>query len=193
MEARVAAYIVVFSSVWGASEVVLGSWLKSLRMPFSGEMLTAVAVVVLVVSRRFLDQPGCQATIGLVTGLMKVFGSFGGVRITPFIAIVMESLLFDLAASSLKRFTVRNMVISGIMPFTWTFVHPFLLNPLFFGIDVLKVYERILEKAAQLLGLPTSYGLSLLAAMYLIEAMLGALFGLVGHKLSRGIGRAVGQ
>jgi len=193
LEARAAAYIAMFSSIWGASEVVLGSWLKSLAVPFSGEAMTVVAVLVMVVSRRFLDQRGSQATIGFVTGLIKVFGSFGAARIGPFIAIFMEGLLFDTVASLLKKFSLRNMAIAGVMPFTWTFLHPFVVNPLVFGTDILKVYQRILETAAQALGLPTSLGLGLLAAMYLVDFFLGAFSGLVGYRMSSGIGRAVGQ
>ncbi len=192
METRDIAYVVVFAAIWGTSEVVLGSWLKSLRVPFSGEALTAIAVVILVVSRKFLPKLGSQTSIAILTVVLKLVASFGGGRIGPMIAIFMEGLLFDLVASATKKYTPSRMALAGIMPYVWTFVHPFVTNPIFFGRKIIDVYLGLVGKVAASFGLPESYGAYVLLLLLILHVILGALFGMLGYKIGHEVGKGVG-
>jgi len=47
----------IIGTIWAAAEIVLGSFLHNLRVPFSGNMLTAIALVILIaVSYRWREK-----------------------------------------------------------------------------------------------------------------------------------------
>ena len=84
----------IIGTIWAAAEIVLGSFLHNLRVPFSGNVLAAIALVILIsVSYKWRER-GLFWRAGVICALMKpmlpsaiIFG--------PMIAIIMESLLLE--------------------------------------------------------------------------------------------------
>jgi hypothetical protein len=88
--------IIVFGSLWGFSECIIGSVLRDFNLPAGAIMTGVFAIGLMTLSRTTFRQPGMQTGIGLVAGGLRLFNPFGGCFICSAIAIMTEGLLFDL-------------------------------------------------------------------------------------------------
>jgi hypothetical protein len=93
---RFIAGIIVFGSLWGFAECIIGSLLRDINLPAGAIMTGIFAIGLMTLSRTTFRQPGMQAGIGLVAGALRLFNPFGGCFICSAIAIMAEGLLFDL-------------------------------------------------------------------------------------------------
>jgi hypothetical protein len=90
------AGIIVFGSLWGFAECIIGSVLRDINLPAGAIMTGIFAIGLMTLSRTTFRQPGMQIGIGLVAGALRFFNPFGGCFICSAIAIMAEGLLFDL-------------------------------------------------------------------------------------------------
>ncbi len=164
--------------------MLLGSALKATNIPGTGIIISAIAVIILVASRAYLDFFGAQITIGLITALLKLFGSVGGVVITPMLAILMEAILFDVVIS-IVRFNRRGAAIAGMMPPVWSFAQPFITFPLLFGLPLDRYYANLLELFGSPLGIGEDALVFVLVIALVIYAAAGAAGGLIGWVTSK--------
>jgi len=88
--------IIVFGSLWGFTECIIGSLLRDVNLPAGAIMTGVFAIGLMTLSRTTFRQPGMQTGIGLVAGALRFFNPFGGCFICSAIAIMAEGLLFDL-------------------------------------------------------------------------------------------------
>jgi hypothetical protein len=90
------AGILVFGSLWGFAENVIGALLRDVNLP-AGAILTGVfAFGLMAASRMFYKMRGMQLGMGLVAGAMRLFNPFGGCHLCSAIAIMAEGLLFEI-------------------------------------------------------------------------------------------------
>ena len=88
--------ILLFGSLWGFSEVIIGSAISDIGLP-SGVIMTGVfAIIFLVLSRTIYRQPGMQFGMGLVAGSLRLFNPFMGCHLCSAIAIMAEGAIFEL-------------------------------------------------------------------------------------------------
>jgi hypothetical protein len=71
-KAAVAGTVLLFGTLWGASEVLLGEGLRALEIPRASIVLTVVAVLLLGLAARRLSQPGALLAVALVAGAYRV-------------------------------------------------------------------------------------------------------------------------
>jgi hypothetical protein len=90
------AGIILFGSLWGFAECIIGSLLRDVNLPAGAIMTGVFAIGLMTMSRTTFRQPGMQTGIGLVAGALRFFNPFGGCFICSAIAIMAEGLLFDL-------------------------------------------------------------------------------------------------
>ena len=90
------AGILVFGSLWGFSEVIIGSTLSDAGLP-SGAIMTGIFVMIfLVMSRIIYRQPGMQMGMAMVAGTLRLFNPFVGCHLCSALAIMAEGLLFEI-------------------------------------------------------------------------------------------------
>jgi hypothetical protein len=88
--------ILLFGSIWGFSECVIGSALNDFGLP-SGMIMTGFfALTFLLLSKIIYKKPGMQISIGLIAGALRLFNPFVGCHICSSIAIMSEAVLFEL-------------------------------------------------------------------------------------------------
>ena len=98
---RELVYIAIFGAIWGALEITLGSYLHVIFPPLAdtfvvGLVMASVGMVVALIGRLFVPRTGSVLMIGIVTAILKMI-SIGGVKVGPLAAILIESLLAELA------------------------------------------------------------------------------------------------
>ena len=90
------AGILVFGSLWGFSEVIIGSALQDAGLP-TGTIMTGFFVITfLVFSRMIYRQPGMQFGMGLIAGALRLFNPFVGCHLCSGIAIMAEGAIFEI-------------------------------------------------------------------------------------------------
>jgi hypothetical protein len=106
-------------SLWATSEIVLGSFLHNLKVPFRGHALTAIAVLLLSGAQRRWGGRGVVWRAGLVAAVMKS-ASPSAVLLGPMLAISMEGFAFE-AGLTIGRGGLLGCVIGGVLAMSWTF------------------------------------------------------------------------
>jgi len=127
------AGIIVFGSLWGFAECIIGPALDDAGLP-SGALMTSVfAIGFMMMSRMMYKQRGMQLGMGLVAGALRMFNPFGGCVICSAIAIAAEGMLFELIWYSisidLKELQTHTMKISmGIVSAYSCFVGGYIIT-----------------------------------------------------------------
>jgi len=93
---KLLAGILVFGSLWGFAECIVGSWLRSANLPAGAIMTGVVAFGLMTASRMVYKMRGMQFGMGLVAGVLRLFNPFGSCHICSAIAIMAEGLLFEI-------------------------------------------------------------------------------------------------
>jgi hypothetical protein len=93
---RLLTGIILFGSLWGFSECIIGSALRDANLPAGAIMTGIFALTFMTVSRLLYKQPGMQLGMGLVAGALRLANPFGGCFICSAIAISAEAVLFEL-------------------------------------------------------------------------------------------------
>jgi len=95
--------ILVFGSLWGFSEIIIGSMLRDARLP-AGAILTGVfAFGLMLMSRILFKTRGMQMGMGLVAGALRLFMPFSDCTICSGIAIMAEGVIFEVLWHTLSR------------------------------------------------------------------------------------------
>jgi hypothetical protein len=89
------AVILLFGSLWGFSECIIGSTLRDLNLPAGALMTGVFAIGFMTMSRMLYRQRGMQLGMGIVAGSLRFFNPFGGCFICSAIAIMAEGLIFE--------------------------------------------------------------------------------------------------
>jgi hypothetical protein len=192
LSTRELATIAVFGTLWGLSEISLGSVLKSLNIPFSGAVLSAIGLVIALVGRAFVPQKGSTLFIGVIAMLLKLF-SLGGVIIGPMVGIFSEALVAEIVLSltgSPRRF---SFVLAGALGVAWSLLQPFVTGPLLFGRTLFVVWLDLLDTGTRLLGLDTSAALGIVAALLAIYLSIGCVAGWLSWDLARQLKTRMGR
>jgi len=176
-------YIGIFGALWGALELALGSYLHVIKAPFTGTIMTALGMIIILVGRLFVPQHGSVLMMGVVTMLLKVL-SLGGVVVNPMIAILAESLLAE-AVLLTGRNNRLVFIVAGALATLWNFVHPFFTQGILAGTGIYEIYQRSLLKGADLLGLDEgAVGITLMA-LILVRLIIGAVAGGLAWNLGQ--------
>ena len=168
----------VLGSLWAASEIVLGSFLKNAHIPFAGLLLTGIGIAILVAGHRLWPEKGLLWRAGLVCAAMKSV-SPSAVLLSPMVAIFAEGLLAE-AGVRLLGGNPAGYLLAGGLAMSWGLLHKIGKLYVFYGPESLEMYARGLEKLRCWLGQPGGvWGpLALLLAGYFLAGTAAALLGL---------------
>lgn len=175
-------YIAVLAAIWAVSENVLGAQLHAMNIPLSGAFLTAIAVFLMVTCRSLVTKVGSILMMGLVVALLRIL-SIGAVILSPIIAIFMEALLVELAMTLGGTSAVASS-IGGVLAEVWTFVHPFVVQPLLFGLSMLIIYGRTISAGSKMLGIDPANVITIILALVAVHAVAGVIAGVAGWRFS---------
>ena len=168
----------VLGSLWASVEIILGSFLHNLRIPFSGSSLAVIAVWLLIAFSQNWKDKGLIWRAGLIAALMKSI-SPSAVILGPMIGIFTEALLIELTIRVLGR-NLFGFMIGGALAVFSALMHKAVNLIILYGFDLVKVLHALFQFSARSLGLEQA-GLReaffLLSAIYLTAGMLAAIAG----------------
>ncbi len=175
----------VLGCLWASSEILLGSFLHNLRIPFSGNILTAIGVVLLISVSYIWNEKGLFWRSGLVCALMKAI-SPSAVIWGPMIAIFSEALLMEFSVRVFGR-NYFGFAVAGMLAMSWNLFHKIINFIIFYGFDIVRLFENItiyalkqLDIQSQNVWLPILF----LWGLYLIFGLIAAFTGVyIGKKV----------
>jgi hypothetical protein len=185
--------IAVFGTVWGVVEISLGTVLKTLNVPFSGAVLSAIGLTVALTGRVFVPRRGSTLFIGLIATLIKLF-SLGGIVVGPMIGILAEALIAELVLSAMGRPRRLAFLAAGAAAGLWPLLQPFVTGPLLFGRTLFTVWLDLLDLGQRIFGLSTGAVLAIVVALAAVHVALGLAAGWLawdaGQMLQARLGRS---
>ena len=137
----------IAGTIWAASEIVLGSFLHNLRVPFSGNILTAIGVVILISISYIWTDKGLFWRAGLICALMKTL-SPSAIIFGPMIAIFSESVLLELSVRLLGR-TIAGYLMGAMFAMSWNLFQKIANYIIYYGANIIEVYNNLLTTCTE--------------------------------------------
>ena len=173
----------VLGSLWASSEIVLGSFLHNLRLPFSSIFLTSVAIILLVsVSYQWKDK-GLIWRAGLICAIMKSV-SPSAVIFGPMIAIFLEAVLLEFSV----RIFGKNMLgffIGSTLAMSWSFFQKIANFIIVYGFNIVDLYTSLITFAQKQLRFNFSTVWMPVLVLWLIYLIFAAISALVGIYIGK--------
>jgi len=169
----------ILGATWAASEIILGSFLHNLHIPFKGSILTAIAFILLIsVSYKWPDR-GLFWRSGLICALLKTM-SPSAVIFGPMIAIFMEALLLDLSVRLLGR-NFFGFLLGSSLAMAWVLVQKIFNLVLFYGTNLVDIYAQLMQFAEKQLQFKTDLvwmPILVLLGLYLVFGIIAVFLGM---------------
>jgi nucleoside-triphosphatase THEP1 len=175
----------IIGTIWAAAEIVLGSFLHNLRVPFSGNVLTAIALVILISVSHKWREHGLYWRSGLICALMKAM-SPSAIIFGPMIAIIAESLLLEASVRLFGR-TFIGFIIGSMLAMSWNLFQKILNLVIFYGGKLVDLYSSLTDYVARELNLRFDAFWAPLILLVTLYAVFGAAAAIVGIRTGRRI------
>jgi len=173
----------VLGTIWAAFEIVLGSFLHNLQLPFSGNVLTGIAIILLISVSYVWNEKGLFWRAGLICALLKTL-SPSALIFGPMIAIFIESMLLEVSV----RFVGRNYLgfaLGALLAMLWNLFHKIANYVIFYGLNIIEIYEKLMKYAQKQLNIPFDLVWTPLVMLVIIYLLLGLLAAIIGMKAGK--------
>jgi len=159
--------IAVFGTLWGFIEATLGSALHLLHLPFSGSILTSIALVIILIARIYNPTRGSTFSMAVIAAFIKAM-SFATIKLGPFIAIIAEGALIELVFLIFRTGRI-GFVASGIVMAVYPIVQTVITKSILFGSSFIPVIMELAEGFSGKVGYQAGW---LLLGIYLLLQLL---------------------
>jgi hypothetical protein len=168
----------IIGSSWAAFEIIVGSFLHNLQIPFAGTMLSAASVFLLISFAQLWNERGVILRAGIICALMKSI-SPSAVIIGPMVGIFMEALLIELFLLIMGR-NVIGFVVAGAFAVLWSLVQKILFLLLMYGLDLIELAKSLYQYLVKLSGIDSFSSLYLIVGIVILYFVLGAVAAYAG-------------
>jgi len=173
----------VLGCLWASSEIVLGSFLHNLRVPFTGNILTAIGLMLLISVSHLWKERGLFWRAGLVCALMKAVSPSAFI-FGPMIAIMSEALLLEMSTRLLGR-NWTGYVVGGVLAMSWNLFHRIANLIIVYGMDIVDLYENMTLYAQKLFHLESDITWMPLLVLWVFYFIFGLLSSFAGIYIGR--------
>lgn len=173
----------IIGTIWAASEIVLGSFLHNLRIPFSSNFLTGIGIIIMISTSHKWSERGLFWRSGLICALMKTM-SPSGVIFGPMVAIFSQSVMLELFTGVFGR-NVIGYLAGAVFAMTWNLFHKILNLIIYYGFNITNIYTDLLKYAEKQLNTDFDLVWSPIIALAVIYASLGVIAGVTGMIVGR--------
>lgn len=177
----------IAGTTWAASEIVLGSFLHNLKFPFSGNILTAIGIIILISISYKWNEKGLFWRAGVICAIMKTM-SPSAVIFGPMVAIFIEGLLMEGSVRLLGR-SIPGFILGGMLAMGWNLFHKIANFIIFYGFNIVAIYSDLLKFTQKQLDIRFDIvwlPILFLLLIYCITGIMAALIGIrAGRRLLR--------
>lgn len=169
----------IAGGLWASFEIIIGSFLHNMRIPFAGSILAATGVVLMISFHRLWPEKGLIWRAGLICALMKSI-SPSSLILGPMLGIMTEAFLLEISVRFIGR-NIAGYMLGGILGVSSALIHKIVSILILYGYSLIEVYLNIFHYVARQVNIsnPDPWILVLvLTAVYILGGMIAALIGL---------------
>ena len=107
----------MLGSLWASVEIILGSFLHNLHIPFSGTFLAALGLTLMINGYKLWPEKGLFWRTALITAVMKSM-SPSAIIFGPMVGIFMEGVILEIS-TRLFRNRWPGFIIGGALAVSW--------------------------------------------------------------------------
>lgn len=177
------AYVAAFGALWGAIEITIGSFLHTLRIPFTGTFMASISAALLISQRQFISKRGISIATGAVAAICKSLSPYG-IILGPMIGIFVESILIEIALIIAPK-NLISAVFAGMLSALWATAQGLINQWIFYGTKLFELYIILIQKAKQMLRISTFSSWLILIIFISIICLSGATFAILGYFIGK--------
>lgn len=173
----------ILGGLWASFEIVLGNFVHSLRIPFGGQFMASLSVILLISAFQIWNQKGLIIRAGMICALMKLLSP--GIKIFgPMIGIFAEAALLELGILLFGK-NIAGYMLGGGLAITWTLLQRIFNYLILYGMNLVLLYNNIYEYALK--SLPFSSGSPWIPIIMIIilNMIMGAAAAYMGYLLGK--------
>lgn len=142
--------IAVFGTLWGFIEATLGNALHLLNLPFSGSILASIALIIILIARIHNPTRGSTFLMALIAAFIKAL-SFATVKLNPFIAIIMEGTLIEVALLVFRPGRL-GFFVSGLIMAIYPIIQTIVTKTILFGANFVPIILELAQGFSDRIG-----------------------------------------
>jgi nucleoside-triphosphatase THEP1 len=175
----------IIGTLWAASEIVLGSFLHNLKVPFSGNILTAIGIIILISVSYIWTEKGLFWRAGLICAIMKTM-SPSAIIFGPMVAIFSEAALMEISVRLLGK-TLAGYILGAMLAMSWNLFQKIMNFIIFYGFNIVDLYTNLIKFAQKQLNI--HFDIVWLPPLVLLcfYCIFGIIAALIGIKIGRQI------
>jgi len=171
----------VVGSLWASFEIIIGSFLHNMRIPFAGTILSFASVGLIIAFIQVWKVKGLVWRAGLIAALLKSI-SPSAIILGPMIGIFSEALIIELFIILFGR-NLFAYILGGAFAVFSALIHKLLTLLVTYGFDLVVIIEKLYEYIIRQLGMSKGdpeFLFSIIIVAYLLFGMIGAILGYFG-------------
>ncbi|MDA3906703.1 MAG: hypothetical protein PF484_11565 [Bacteroidales bacterium] len=173
----------VIGGLWASIEIVLGSFLHNLRIPFAGTILATQGILLLVAFNQVWKESGIIIRAGIITALMKSI-SPSSVILGPMIGIFMEAALLELFLIIFRKGLIGAIIASAIA-LSSALLHKVLSIIILYGLNIVKIYENIYIYFQKIFKSDLLSPIEFILLILFVYLFFGAISGIMGVYIGK--------
>ena len=177
----------VAGSLWASFEIIAGSFLHNLRIPFSGTMLASFSVILLIGFLQIWPVKGLIWRAGIICGLMKSL-SPSAVILGPMTGIMLEAFILEGAILILGR-NIPGYLLGGSLALLSALLHKLVNLLLLYGKDIVRIYINMFDFLKKQLTIKDMDAVDLFYWLVIIYIAAGAISAGMGFLIGKAASR----
>ncbi|MCD4745881.1 MAG: hypothetical protein K8R58_06240 [Bacteroidales bacterium] len=173
----------VVGGLWASVEIIIGSFLHNIRIPFAGSILAAQGIILLIAFYQLWPHKGLIWRAGLICALMKSI-SPSAIILGPMIGIFSEAILLELAILIFGQ-NVFGYLLGGALSLLSALIHKVVGVLILYGFDIVKIYTNIYYYISKQVKIENSDPWVLVWIIILAYILLGALAAMTGYLIGK--------
>jgi nucleoside-triphosphatase THEP1 len=175
----------IIGTLWAASEIVFGSFLHNLKVPFSGNVLTAIGITILISVSYIWTEKGLFWRAGVICAIMKTM-SPSAIIFGPMIAIFSEAALLEISVRLFGR-TLVGYISGAMLAMSWNLFQKIANFIIFYGFNIVDLYTSMIKFAQKQLNIHSEIVWLPPIVLLILYCVFGLVSALVGIKIGRQI------
>lgn len=173
----------VIGGLWASIEIVLGSFLHNLRIPFAGTILASQGILLLVAFNQVWKESGIIIRAGIITALMKSI-SPSSVILGPMIGIFMEAALLEVFLILFRR-GIIGAVLASAIALSSALLHKIFSIIILYGWNIVVIYKNIYVYFQNIFNTEIFSPMEFIILILLIYLIFGAISGILGVYIGK--------
>jgi len=183
----------VVGSLWASFEIIIGSFLHNLRVPFAGTILSFASVAMIIAFVQVWRDKGLIWRAGLIAALLKSI-SPSAIIIGPMLGIFSEALILEFFILIFGRNLFAYM-IGGAIAVLSALLHRIVTLLIMYGFDLLVIIDQLYKYIIKQLGMTEGDPVLLISSImlvYIVFGIIGAVLGYLGGLKARTMAAVAG-